>query len=119
MVYTAASESLAMLEVLVHRTGPQLLESYSLIAVEFPPALVEPLDADGLPEDWRASPAPAAPQEIGERWISAQRSAVLAVPSAIVPRERVYLLNPRHPDFGELPIGQPREFRFDPRLSGR
>jgi len=34
-------------------------------------------------------------------------SAVLQVPSAILPAERKFLLNPRHPDFPRLVIGSP------------
>jgi RES domain-containing protein len=44
---------------------------------------------------------------------------VLAVPSAIVPRETNYLLNPAHPDFRRLRIGRPEPFSLDPRMLDR
>jgi RES domain-containing protein len=44
------------------------------------------------------------------------RSAVLAVPSVIIPEEFNYLLNPAHPDFKKISIGKPEPFAFDPRL---
>jgi RES domain-containing protein len=41
---------------------------------------------------------------------------VLEVPSVIVERESNYLLNPTHPDFSSLVIGEPEPFTFDERL---
>jgi RES domain-containing protein len=38
------------------------------------------------------------------------------MPSAIIPSEFNYLLNPQHKDFGKLHIAPPVAFRFDPRL---
>ena len=45
-----------------------------------------------------------------------KEAAVLAVPSAIIPQELSYLLNPRHPHFKHIQIGRPVPFAFDPRL---
>ena len=45
-----------------------------------------------------------------------QRSAFLQVPSAILPSEKNFLLNPRHLDFSSVRIGQAEPFAFDPRL---
>jgi RES domain-containing protein len=50
--------------------------------------------------------------------VQASTSAVLSVPSAVVPAERNYLLNPAHPDFERIEMGEPRPFRFDQRLLG-
>jgi RES domain-containing protein len=41
---------------------------------------------------------------------------VLKLPSAVVPEEFNYVLNPAHPDFGKISIGKPRVFKADPRL---
>jgi len=41
---------------------------------------------------------------------------VLKLPSAVVPSEFNYLLNPAHPDFGAIRIGEPQVFKADPRL---
>jgi RES domain-containing protein len=40
----------------------------------------------------------------------------LRIPSAVIPTESNFLLNPKHPDIGKLRIVQKTEFRFDPRL---
>ena len=41
---------------------------------------------------------------------------MLAVPSAIVPAESDYLLNPAHPDFKRIKIGKLSTVETDPRL---
>lgn len=73
--------------------------------------------ADSLPDDWRQLPAPPSTRELGSHWVAESRSAVLRVPSIVVDGEFNYLLNPRHPDFARLEIGELRLFSFDPRLS--
>lgn len=73
--------------------------------------------ADSLPQDWRRLPAPPSTRELGSRWARESRSAVLRVPSIVVDGEFNYLLNPRHPDFARLRLGEPQAFSFDPRLN--
>ena len=41
---------------------------------------------------------------------------MLQVPSAVVPEEHNFLVNPLHPDFEQLTIGDPEPFEFDERL---
>ncbi len=116
MVYTSSTISLAVLEVLVHLQEANILSSYSLISAGFDDALVERLDRSMLPDGWRSYPAPSELQRIGDEWVRRQRSAVLEVPSVIVERESNYLLNPAHPDFSSVVIGEPEPFTFDERL---
>jgi len=52
----------------------------------------------------------------GSNWLRRGRTAVLEVPSAIVPSENNYLLSPQHVDFHRVRIGRPRPFVFDPRM---
>ena len=56
---------------------------------------------------------------IGTRWLLDGSSAVLRVPSIVVPRESNYMLNPAHPRFPEIEIGKPMAFEFDVRLLAR
>jgi RES domain-containing protein len=115
-VYVAEHASLAVLEVLVHLESSIPLPTYSLIQISFEEALLEELGVDGLPPNWRSSPPPAEVQSIGDRWIDAGRSVILKIPSAVLPVESVYLINPRHPDFGSIHISDPIPFSFDNRL---
>src|SRR5271166_3781436 len=53
---------------------------------------------------------------VGDDWLASRRSAVLSVPSAIVPESRNLLLNPVHPDAERASIAAVRPFAFDGRL---
>ena len=121
MVYTASTRSLALLEVLVHIKNAKPIHSsakdrYVLYPVAFDAALVEELPDSSLPSDWDAEPPKDSTKFIGDAWISGSSSAVLSVPSVIVPEERNYLLNPKHASFSRIDIGLPVPCRFDPRL---
>ncbi|HEV8485072.1 MAG TPA: RES family NAD+ phosphorylase [Blastocatellia bacterium] len=116
IVYTAQSQSLAVLEMLVHLDSHELLEKYVVFEVGIDHSLIAQVDPSQLPRTWRADPSPARARAIGDDWIDAGTSAVLRVPSVLVPPENNFLLNPRHKDFPRLLIGKPMPFRFDSRL---
>lgn len=117
VVYTAESQSLAVLEMLVHLDGPDLLQQYVLIPVEIEEAFVRRLSDADLPKNWRSDPAPRGLRSIGDEWVRVGSSSVLQVPSALLPAESNFLLNPNHPDFKKLGIGESIPFQFDPRLA--
>lgn len=116
IVYTAGSASLAMLEMLVHLGRQELLKAYLLFDVMFDEALVAGVALADLPTTWRDYPSPAAVQQIGDAWVAQAASAVLRVPSAVMPTEWNYLINPAHPDFAKITIGPAQPLKFDPRL---
>lgn len=72
-----------------------------------------------LPTNWRAYPAPASRADLGTRWIREGKTALLGVPSAVIPAESNYLINPQHPDVKAIRLGPPTPFSFDPRMSKR
>lgn len=113
MVYLADSLAVAALEILVHVEHAEFMPRFVSIEIEIPEALVSDADAgiDGMD--------PMEAREAGTRWMEGEASAVLQVPSVVIPRARLYLVNPRHPDAAELKIGTPEPFEFDPRLLRR
>ena len=113
MVYTAGSLSLSLLEWRAHLAqwpAPPLM----VIEVEIEEHLI--WTPRKLPADWKRLPLGRGSAIFGDDWVRSQRSAVMRVPSVIVPSEWNYLLNPTHPDFQRLRIGKPRGLRPDPRL---
>ena len=115
-VYAADSQSLAVLEVLVH-SSMRLARLYCLLPCSFDERLVETLDTSSLPPGWRTlvDPAWATLQAIGGEWINSMRSAVLRVPTVLVPGQHNYLINPRHSDFKKIEIGSAIDFKPDRR----
>lgn len=116
MVYTAEHVSLAVLEIFVHVEHTGLLANYVLFQVDFEDGLVETFEPASLPRNWRSYPAPLSLRAIGDQWVADGQSAVLSVPSSVVPLERVFLLNPQHPAFPRIKVGKPQPFSFDARL---
>jgi RES domain-containing protein len=119
VVYLSESLPLAALEVLVHLERPPLLETFVYFRLTFDSSLVLTVAPEDLPEAWNSNPEPLANAAIGEAWFREQASAILHVPSAVVPGSYNFLLNPVHPDFELVEIDGPRPFAFDSRLSGR
>ena len=116
VVYVSEHQSTAALEILVHSLPAGTGEKYKAFQLEWPDSLTEQFAARDLPARWRASPPTPATMRIGDRWAREQRSAVLALPSAITPADTNFLLNPEHPAFPKIRIAAPVDFEFDPRL---
>jgi RES domain-containing protein len=117
MVYTSGTLSLAALEVFVHMEVEDALAMLACIRVEVPVEVkIDYLDMAQLPVDWRNIPAPAVLAEMGDRWFKSGATAILAVPSVVIPVEYNYLVNPLHSDFAKFRLDSPQPFEFDPRL---
>ena len=117
IVYTSATLSLAALELLVHVDRDLLPSDLVQFEIDLPDDLqVERIEARTLPSHWRRYPAPAALQRIGAGWIEQGKTAILRVPSAVIPDEDNYLLNPAHPAIERIKVVGRRAFNLDPRL---
>ena len=116
MIYTAESNALAILEILVHLNDSRLLSNYLIGAIHFDESQVTAVNTAALPRNWQASPPPTELQLLGDEWARSGTSIILRVPSAIVPTESNYLINPDHATYPTLKIEQPRPFYLDPRL---
>jgi RES domain-containing protein len=77
---------------------------------------VDELGSSALPRNWRRYPAPVSLQRKGNAWLDRAAACLLRIPSALVPSESNFLINPAHADFSKLQVIQKRPFRFDPRL---
>ena len=107
LVYLAEHPALAALEVRVHLDLPPdlLPDDYVLVQVDLPDGSVEKMTA-----------LPANTVAAGDGWIASASSAVLRVPSVLVPNSYNLLLNPRHPHAADARIRSVQPFRFDARL---
>jgi RES domain-containing protein len=119
VVYVSEHQSTAALEVIAHNLPLSADMAYKAFRLEWPNGFTEVLPQGRLPANWRISPPAVETMEIGDRWVREKRSAILAVPSAICPDDRNFLLNPGHPDFKRIRIAPPTDYEFDPRLIGR
>ena len=117
VIYAAGSRALACLENVVHRSGEGLNNLFTVMRIAVPDELlVEELTLAALPPDWQPTSAYARCQPLGAAWYRRQAAAVLRVPSSIIAHEHNYVLNTRHPDFGQIHIAGREDFAFDPRI---
>jgi RES domain-containing protein len=114
VIYAAGSLALAMLERLVQRRelgGTLVVEAESPDDIPWADLLQAP------PLGWRALGSPEA-VAAGEAWLREGRTALLRVPSALVPREPNWVINVRHPDARRIEAGAAEPLEWDPRLFG-
>jgi RES domain-containing protein len=118
IVYTSKSVALAYLESLAH-VGRQSPRNRFLIRVVVPDkvwrAALWAKEKD-LPKTWRAEPVGIGSAKFGDKWLSTGKSALLCLPSVIVPEDTNVLINPNHSDAGSIRARVQRQLLYDPRL---
>jgi len=118
IVYCAENAANALLETLVHleiESPDELPEHYQLLEIEIPDELaITSLPDDSLPEHWRDDER--LTQSLGMAWMEQRTSALLHVPSAVMPAEFNLLLNPEHTDAPRIRIGAAYRYPYDRRL---
>lgn len=119
VVYTATSISLACLETVVHLDGTASLPlNRYLVRIEVPDAVAEQalqFDPD-IAKGWDAMPPGRDSIGFGDHWLQKGESALLLVPSSIVPEELNVLINPAHPDAAFITATKVRKWLYDNRL---
>ncbi|TGD80368.1 RES family NAD+ phosphorylase [Hymenobacter wooponensis] len=117
VIYTASSRALACLENVVHRSGEGLNDQFRVLVIDVPDDLVvEEITLGQLPQNWEKASRYAVCQPLGAAWYTQRSTAVLRVPSSIIPQESNYILHSRHPEFKRIQIVAREEFGFDARI---
>ncbi|HKR97069.1 MAG TPA: RES family NAD+ phosphorylase [Candidatus Angelobacter sp.] len=118
IVYLSSSPSSALLEILVHLEIEEdyLPCLYKLLEIQVPDDIsFEKLeDWATLPKNWKKKQSTT--QAIGDQWLNRNSSALLEVPSALVPHTRNFLLNPQHKDAARITIVSVSRHPLDRRL---
>jgi RES domain-containing protein len=116
LVYSSAYISLAFLELLVNADPTELENDFKIIVIHIPDLLeIKFLDPALLKEGWRMNSGDES-RSLGTRWCLENQGAILAVPSAVIPFEYNYLLNPNHPDFTGISIDKVLDLEIDSRF---
>ncbi|MGO9649703.1 MAG: RES family NAD+ phosphorylase [Terriglobales bacterium] len=115
IVYLATTPAGALVEALVHLElkPDQLPKSYQLMKAEAPDDLPK-MHFSALSEDWRHNET--ASRTLGDEWLAQNQTALLEVPSAILPETFNLLLNPLHPDAARVRVLWHEAYPFDERL---
>jgi RES domain-containing protein len=117
MVYCSSNIALAMVETLSFaRTGSMPFNRF-LVRIDIPDLVWGRREVLAqVPGGWDAVPAGRASMAAGDTWVSSRRSALLLVPSVIVPEEFNILLNPSHADAAAIAATTVRRWVYDPRF---
>lgn len=117
VVYCAGTIALATLETVHHfrRDSPPF--NRYLVRVDIPDAAWDTRQVlDPAPAGWDAIPAGLASIAAGDAWLASAASALLLVPSVIVPDEYNVLINPAHRGGAGIAAATVRRWLYDPRL---
>jgi RES domain-containing protein len=117
IVYCSETPAAALLEILVHFEMDvfDLPARYRLLQLDAPDTVaIERLAPADLPQDWVARTS--VTRALGDRWLQERRTALLRVPSAIVPDTFNVLLNPGNAEAGRIAVMMISEHPIDPRL---
>ncbi len=118
VVYGASTAALAALEVRVHLDLPfdLLPDDYVLMRIDAPDDMaVRIVEPEELPKNWRERDSQTC-RATGDQWLIERASALLLVPSAIIPFEQNVLISPMHPDSMRLTVADIAPFVWDSRL---
>lgn len=117
ILYLAETPAGALVEVLVHLEldSAHLPRSYQLLKAEAPDDIsLHAIGNAELAEDWTQDLL--ATRTLGDEWLRSRASALLRVPSVIVPETFNLLLNPHHPEAARIRIVSHRNYPWDKRL---
>ena len=117
VVYCAPNPAVAVLEILVHLEvdAEDFPSRYQLLTIDVPNDVsTATVESNVLLGNWWRDPPTT--RAIGDNWLQTGKTALLAVPCAIVPETTNYLLNPEHSDKPKIRILRIATYRLDERL---
>jgi RES domain-containing protein len=119
VLYTSESAALCMMESLATFDYSCFPENLLLLKLFVPDDLpIKEVSVDELPPGWRTYPHPPTLSRIGTEWAASGTTAVLKVPSVVVPYGEGwnYILNPLNADFRRIGLIEKIHCNFDQRL---
>lgn len=101
-LYTSEFRSLALLETLVHTEDEELPPNLYIISIEFSDDVpISILSEESLPLSWRSIDN-FNNRTIGNQILSMNKHLAIKVPSAVLPKEFNFILNPSFLDFEKI-----------------
>jgi RES domain-containing protein len=117
VVYCAINIALAVLETVHYLRNGGLPFNRFLVRIDIPDDIWGARTIlNSPPGGWDAIPAGMSSRRAGDAWLNSLSSAVLEVPSVIVPQETSVLINPVHPDAAKIGAVTLERWHYDPRF---
>ena len=119
-IYTASSFAGGLLEVLVHANRKAPPSATRFVKADVPDSVSREFFDSGTLTGWDDPLDATLAQAFGKDWIEQKRSAILIVPSVVTSGYDLnVVVNPDHPDFGDILAGPETPVTLDPRFFGR
>ncbi|GAH75841.1 unnamed protein product [marine sediment metagenome] len=117
MLYTSENRALALAEYWVHVHPSNLPTDVCVVEIEVPDtARIMSIPLSSLPENWRVGPPLTSLRQAGDQWVLNKQSLILKAPSAVMPLESNYILNPVHQDMARVSIISITDYVWDRRM---
>lgn len=117
-LYTSSSRSLAVLEYSVNVNLDEIPRALSIVTIKIPDQILE-IPEEDLPGNWKDVPAPGSTREFGTKILNEGRHLIIRLPSAVIPQEFNYIINPEHRDLKLCKIISIEDFVYDVRVKNR
>jgi RES domain-containing protein len=117
IIYCAPNPATALVEVLVHAEidAGDLPDPLQYLEIEAPDAIsIKSVDMARLGRHWQRNEL--ATRRAGDEWLRSGDTAVLRVPSVVVPATWNVLINPEHPESRKVRVTRAHKHSLDPRL---
>lgn len=116
LLYTSQFISLSILESLVHLKKKEIPSTQYLLQIELPDEKeIAEISYKKIKKNWHEEHEYT--QWLGDQFLQNNQSLILKVPSAIVPQESNFLLNPLHAGFKKVKIVSSELLELDKRLT--
>lgn len=118
VTYTSVTRALSLLEMLVHMDMEDIRKMDLVICeINIPDSVkIQNIPSKSLPEGWNKTPFAQGSQVYWKSFIQKKKSAVLRVPSIIIPEEWNYLIDPTHPDAKKIKVSSCSPLTLDSRF---
>ena len=113
-LYISEFISLSILEILVRANKFTSPDTYTLLSVQIPESSIADIELKKLKAGWQNHVEYT--RAIGEDFLKMNQTLALKIPSAIVPQEHNFLINPLHKDFKKVKIVGSELLGLDKRL---
>lgn len=115
-IYTSQHRSLCVLEYAAHLGTDDLLPGLCFTEYDLPNDSWKVIAEKDLPADWAAVPAAASTKLLGTALLQDKNILAFRVPSALLPAEYNFVLNPAATVFKKIKLIGTQPFTLDKRI---
>lgn len=117
-IYTAESRALSLLEYSAHVSTDTIPRALSFTTYDVSNDSLMELKFRELPGTWNTWPHPLECRNFGSNLLKENNFLILKFPSAIIPQEYIYVINPLHSKMGAITVADVQDYAYDLRVKG-